>query len=376
MRYNLSKTKRRPRSNKKGALKGLRNNKTKVVKKRRIEQRGGGTFPELINFILTNNANAVANCIREEIRPSLYHKFVGRVEEGGNAVFQGNTALYTACRSPDPNVDMVKTLHFFGFKPDTPNNNENGSFPQHGVVAAAQEIMTQGVSDPMKVPKLQKLVLILEELKKNGADMRIKNKVGPTGGYTAFEEYTNPSIDLRTNSTRVSIYNTIQQINPLLSETIGYLLNPNPPSAPPSAPPPPPSVYTDQLPQGALPLCNLQELPDTQQYSIERMRNYSNEFNSKYYFIYNGNNHYFCANINWLIDREFSDSTQAGKPGSINSFRVTYLDTTFNFSYTRPGPSSVGGPFTAYPKGPQHVSFNIEEPRCRIYAKVEMLPES
>lgn len=42
MRQNLSRTKRRQSSNKKGALKGIHNNKTKIVKKRRIVQRGGG----------------------------------------------------------------------------------------------------------------------------------------------------------------------------------------------------------------------------------------------------------------------------------------------------------------------------------------------
>jgi hypothetical protein len=359
MRYNLSKTKRRPRSNKKGALKGLHNNKTKVVKKRRIEQRGGGTLPELIHYIQTD-PNGVSDYIRLKIEPSLYNQFVAMNSGNGRMVqITGPTALYTACSLLQPNPNLVNTLLFFGFKPDTPNNDDSGSFPQHGVVEAAGAIIRSQDHKSSKNQKLEKLVNVLGLLRNYGARMEYLNKQS----VTAMGKY-NERI-----SGNPSIYEGIYGISQELSKNIYDLLSPETPYVHP----PHPSVYADQPPQGALPPCDLLELPDSYNYNTEPNK----DVKSKYYFTYNRKNYYFCANINWLIDSTFRDTAQAGKPGSTNSFNVTYSGTTFTFSYKHAHLSSVGGALPAPPEGPQHVSFNIEDHRCRIDdADVGMLPQS
>ena len=358
MRYNLSKTKRRPRSNKKGALKGLRNNKTKVVKKRRIEQRGGGKFSELIDHILKNNTVAVANCIREEIEPSLYHKFVAMNSGHGRMVqFTGPTALYTACSLPDPNPNLVNTLLFFGFNPNTPNNDRDRSYPQHGVVAAAGAIIRSGDDPYKKKQKLGRLVNVLGSLRNYGAHMEYKN----IRDLTAMGEY------ITENQGHNSIYDILytssdQELNDL-GKSIHNLLD----SATPYVPPPP-SVHVVKPSEDALPPCDLSELPESQHYSIEP--NSSFGFKSKYYFIYNGKHYYFCANINNSIDKEFRKSTMTGQPSSINRFEVTNVDTdrvvptTFNFSYKRSQIPAVG--MSIHYLGPERVSFNIEGDRCSI----------
>jgi hypothetical protein len=359
MRYNLSKTKRRPRSNKKGALKGLRNNKTKVVKKQRIEQRGGGTYQALIQYIRTNNTIAVANYIRREIEPSLNHQFVERNPEVGGDPITGPTALYTACSLLEPNPNLVNTLLFFGFNPNTPNNDGDRSYPQHGVVAAAGAIISSGDPDFSKKQKLRNLVNVLGLLRNYAAQMDNTN----TSGDTAMGEYINK------NQGHNSIYQAINSLDQELSTSISHLLS--------SATPPTPIVYVVQPSKDALPPCELSVLPESQHYSIEP--NSSFGFKSKYYFIYNGQNYYFCTKINDSITRAFSDSTQAGQPGSINTFNVTNEDTdtgvptTFNFSYKRSQIPAVGMSIPYL--GPELVSFNIKDHGCRITnAAVRMLP--
>lgn len=369
MRYNLSKTKRRPRSNKKGALNGLRNNKTKVVKKRRIEQRGGGTYQGLISLIQSGDANSVADYIRKEIEPSLNHQFVAMNSGDGRMVqITGPTALYTACSLLEPNPNLVDTLLFFGFNPNTPNNDSIGSYPQHGVVAAAGAIISSPGPNFSKKQKLRNLVNVLGSLRKYHALMNNTNK----RVLTALDEYITKNQDQQ--SMNGLLYNSSEQELKDLGKSIHDLLDPATPYVPP-----PPRVHVVQPSKDALRPCDLSELPESQHYSTERSTIVG--FMSKYYFIYNDKPYYFCAKINDSITRAFSDSTQAGKPGSINTFNVTNEDTdtrmptTFNFSYSRGQIPGVGQVATAL-RSNEHVSFNIEEPRCRIYAKVEMLPES
>lgn len=365
MRYNLSKTKRRPRSNKKGALKGLRNNKTKVVKKRRIEQRGGGTYQILISLI-QKTPDRVADYIRNEITPSLNHQFVERNPQGGGYSIMGPTALYTACSLLEPNPNLVDTLLFFGFNPNTPNKDSIGSYPQHGVVAAAGAIIRSDDDPYNKKQKLGKLVNVLGSLRNYGAHMEYEN----IRGLTAMGEYINK------NQGQQSIYQAINSLDRELSTIISYLLSSETPYVPP---PHPPSVHVVQPSEGALRPCALDVLPYSQHYSTERSSIVG--FKSKYYFIYNGQTYYFCAKINELIDKGFNDSMQYAQPNHINTFKVTNEDTdtksstTFNFSYTRSQIPGVGQVPTAL-RSNEVVSFNIEEPRCMIKAKVEMLPET
>lgn len=365
MRYNLSKTKRRPRSNKKGALKGLRINKTKVVKKRRIEQRGGGTYQGLISLIQLSDANKVADYIRDVINPSLYHQFVERNPEGGGEPIMGPTALYTACSLSEPNPILVDTLLFFGFKPNTPNKDDIGSYPQHGVVAAAGAIISSH-NDVRKKQKLGMLVNVLESLSKYGARMESRNK----RGVTAMDEYMNK------NQGQQSIYEAINGLGGEyeLGQKINYLLS----SSKTTYVPPPPV----QPLQGAPPQCTLQELPESQHYSTEPSSIVG--FKSKYYFIYNHKNYYFCAKINDSIDKGFIASMKYAQPGSINNtFQVenentyTKLSTIFNFSYTRGKIPEVGQAFPAL-RSTERVSFNIEgDDVCSITnAEVRMLTSS
>lgn len=366
MRYNLSKTKRRPRSNKKGALKGLRNNKTKVVKKRRIEQRGGGSYQELIGLI-QKNPDSVANYIRLNIEPSLYHQFVERNPEVGGDPITGPTALYTACRLPEPNPNLVNTLLFFGFNPNTPNKDGIGSFPQHGVVAAAGAIIRSDDTSYNKKQKLGKLVNVLGSLRNYGAHMEYKN----TRDFTALNEYITENQGQQ--SMNGLLYNSSDQALKDLGKSILDLLGPATPYVPPH-----PSVHVVKPSEDALPPCVLDVLPESQHYSREP--NSSFGFKSKYYFIYNSQNYYFCAKINDSITRAFSDSMQHAQPGYIIRFEVTNEDTdtksstTFNFSYTRSQIPGVGQVPTAL-RSNESVSFNIEEPICRITnAQVGMLP--
>lgn len=366
MRYNLSKTKRRPRSNKKGALKGLRNNKTKVVKKRRIEQRGGGSYQELIGLI-QKNPDSVANYIRNEITPSLNHQFVERNPQGGGDPIMGPTALYTACSLPDPNPILVNTLLFFGFNPNTPNKDGIGSYPQHGVVAAAGAIIISPDTDSGKKQKLGKLVNVLGLLRNYGAHMESKN----IRDLTAMGEYITENQGQQ--SINGLLYNSSDPALKDLGKSIHDLLGPATPYVPP------PRVHVVKPSEDPLRPCDLSELTESQHYSRERSSIVG--FESKYYFIYNLQKYYFCVKINELIEKGFNDSMQYAQPGSNKTFNVTNEDTntrvptTFTFSYTRAQLPGVGHVATAL-RINESVSFNIEEPRCRINAKVEMLPET
>ena len=269
MRQHVAKTKRRQHSNKKGALKGLRNNKTKVVKNRRIVQRGGGTYQDLVGIIRGGNPNNVANHIRHMMYPELRRLFItppNRDEIDDQN--RGNTALYTACRSPNPNVEMVNTLLYFGFKPDTGNYNKNGSFPQHGVVAAARDIMTtqSHVQIQYKIHNIEQLLLILEALKRAGADMSIQNRYN----FTAFQEYSDRFSDGTITK------NMIETFSPQIGERISNLLNPE--YHPPPPPPPP------------IPECKLLKLPDSRHYTVQPSQN-------RFGFHYKDTNYYFCKEI-------------------------------------------------------------------------------
>ena len=235
-RENLSKTKRRQSSNKKGDLDGI-NNKTKV-NKRRIVQRGGTTRQKLKELIISGNVAEVNSLILAVIYPLLNHHFIHHTTASGD----GNSALYTACRSTNPKIEMVSTLLYFGFKPDTPNNNENGSYPQHGVVAAAKDIINSTEDRGSKVSKLHSLRAILQELKNSGADMKIKNMYNNT----AFEEYTT-----MVGTEKEIVSGKIKLLDVDLDLNIRYLLYPDTGAAPDYRDPPP--GYGVHLPRYSAP---------------------------------------------------------------------------------------------------------------------------
>lgn len=150
----------------------------------------------------------------------------------------GNTVLYSACRSLDPNLEIVELLLGFGFSPNIPNGENppngqvNASYPQHGVVAAASEILgSKELTLEQKKEKLKVLKAILEKLRSNGADMSLKNRVGP--GYTAEEEYSTRFGEFSAGVPPLSIEGRIHKIDPNLSISIRDLLRP-----PPGPPPP------------------------------------------------------------------------------------------------------------------------------------------
>ena len=228
MRQNLSKTKRRQSSNKKGALKGIHNNKTKIVKKRRIVQRGGSKYDDLVTAVMSGNVDDVSRILR-----------TGGVDHFHNYWPEDNTVLYTACRSPNPNLEMVKLLLTCRFEPNIPNG-QNRSYPQHGVVAAANQILgSEQLSLEQQNEKLNVLKDILVELRSKGADMSLKNRLRNRSEYTAYTEYS----DMFGQVPTPSIEDNISRVNPDLSSKIKELLRPPPHgySAPPpgyGAPPP------------------------------------------------------------------------------------------------------------------------------------------
>jgi hypothetical protein len=220
-RQNLSKTKRRQSSNKKGALKGIHNNKTKANKLRRIVQRGGGTYDELVKVVKSGNVTDVIRILK-----------FGGVAHFNNYRPEDNTVLYTACRSPNPNLGMVQLLLERKFFPNIPNG-QNGSYPQHGVVAAANQILgNEQLSLEQKNEKLIVLKDILEELRRKGADMSLKNRLKNGAEYTAYTEYS----DMFGQEPTPSIEDNISRFNADLSSRIKELLRPLP--GPPPGPPP------------------------------------------------------------------------------------------------------------------------------------------
>lgn len=257
--------------------------------------------------------------------------------------------------------------YFFGFNPDTPNNDEIGSFPQHGVVEAAGAIIRSQDNDYNKKRELGKLVNVLGSLRKSGANMEDINRQS----VTALGKYNERISD------KPSISDGIYQLvtgNDDLGKRINDLLSPETPYVHP----PHPSDAV-QPPQGAPPQCDLLKLPYSYNYNTERSSVVG--FESKYYFTYKDNLYYFSSDMNKLIDDAFKGTTQAGQPGDIKTFNVRNEDkynkssTTFNFSYKRPHPPGIGGSIPYL--GPEHVSFNIEGVvRCRIDADVGMLPQS
>ena len=294
MRQNLSKTKRRQSSNKKGALKGIRNNKTKANKLRRIVQRGGGNRHELNLRITSNDVVQVSNYIRHAFYPSLYEQFINNSTQP-----PGNSALYTACRSTNPNIDIVKTLLFFGFKPDTPNHNENGSYPQHGVVAAADEIIRLVLRHEETQKRLNVLKDILEELNRAGADMRLTNKFG----YTAYTEYSTRFVAVAGNPPSPSIEDRFRAFDTALSIEITQLLH-SPPGHPPGygAPPPgysaPPHVHRVTGEVSFYPeFYNKFQGEPNKLPGLQETSNYQTTVNRNSYFTYKGVSYYFSQHI-------------------------------------------------------------------------------
>ena len=241
MRKNLSKTKRRPRSNKKGALKGIRNNKTKV-NKRRIVQRGGNKkYDDLVTAVMIGIVDDVSRILQK-----------GDVADFHNYRPENNTVLYTACRSPTPNLGMVQLLLTWGFEPNIPNghNGHNGSYPQHGVVAAAKYIIGDGILYPhQNTEELNSLETILKALKQSHADMSLKNKLQ----YTAYDEYSIGFIDVPGTPPLPSIESRIAVIDHDLSVRIRDLLRPPPGPPPPGYGAPPPGYGAPPPGYGAPP---------------------------------------------------------------------------------------------------------------------------
>jgi hypothetical protein len=241
---------------------------------------------------------------------------------------------------------MVNILLFFGFKPDIRNNNENGSFPQHGLVAAAGEIMGPSEFPQNKLQKLQQLVRILEALNLSGEDKSKKNRLG----YTAFEEFTGFTKD------KPSIENTISKSYREISTKIHNLLNPNPP------PPPHPITHPSSAPD-IQSICNVD-------YLIRQNYITSDNIGTSFFTI-DGSTYYFSNEVNDICVKAYSAMIDAytgyGKVGGstrtftftvglvitfaceINSFGKGTITATFNDGYSNKcnlelGPFAYIGP--------------------------------
>ena len=343
-RQNLSKTKRRQSSNKKGALKGIHNNKTKVNKKRRIVQRGGGTYDELVKVVKSGNVTDVIRILK-----------FGGVAHFNNYRPEDNTVLYTACRSPNPNLGMVQLLLERNFFPNIPNG-QNGSYPQHGVVAAANQILgNEQLSLEQKNEKLIVLKDILEELRRKGADMSLKNRLKNGAEYTAYTEYS----DMFGQEPTPSIEDNISRFNADLSSRIKELLRPlpGPPPGPPpgygppahamgygapppgySAPPPPHPMGYSAPPHVHIVTgkastffpefySKFQGEPNKLQ-SLQDSSNYQPSENGNSYFTYKGVSYYFSHHIQNLIDK---NKTTTIKRFGEGLFYFTYGENTYHF---------------------------------------------
>ena len=90
------------------------------------------------------------------------------------------SVLYLACRSPNTSLDVVKFLIQKGCNANLPNGQPSGSMPQHGVVKSLQEAISKSTSSQDLEHFAERLLLILMELKKNGATMGYRNMYGHT----------------------------------------------------------------------------------------------------------------------------------------------------------------------------------------------------
>jgi hypothetical protein len=235
-KHRVQKTKRSRRLNKNRSVKGIRgNNKTKVVGKRRnIVQRGGGRIDDLVGRIYGLNK------IEGEIPESFIDTIMADVtventqqrtqieKPDGSLVNDGTTLLYAASRLNRPSPYLVSKIlektqdqhtgtsmgsvlkKMSGKERSStwnriiPNGSSNGSYPQHGAVQAAREILEKcSIRDDVTAyNKLNEIIKILKLLKEYDAKvpkltgdmtplMKLPNKLRDgEWGFTAYQEFT------------------------------------------------------------------------------------------------------------------------------------------------------------------------------------------
>eukprot|EP00047_Mylnosiga_fluctuans_P007014 m.250588 g.250588 ORF g.250588 m.250588 type:complete len:1718 (+) comp16785_c0_seq1:95-5248(+) len=100
---------------------------------------------------------------------------------GANAVdpSRGNTLLYTACRGPACNPDIVTLLLRRGASPLQPSGIAQ-SLPQHAVVQNYVEVMSASTHVAASGELVARLARILDELRAHGADFGRANSAGLT----------------------------------------------------------------------------------------------------------------------------------------------------------------------------------------------------
>jgi hypothetical protein len=237
----VQKTKRNRRLNKNRSVKGIRgNNKTKVVGKRRnIVQRGGGEINNLVGRIFALDTleedeipNSVIDTIMDDVTVQNTQERTPIKKPDGSIVNDGISLLYAACRLKNhPSHYLVRKIlekmqdqHSgisFGALLKRVNGNVRGSewnriipnglsvpsagsYPQHGAVQAAREILENRtiLNDETTYTKLKKIIEILNLLKEYDSKvpkasgimrppiMELPNKLGPdNGGFTAYQEF-------------------------------------------------------------------------------------------------------------------------------------------------------------------------------------------
>ena len=235
-KHRVQKTKRSRRLNKNRSVKGIRgNNKTKVVGKRRnIVQSGGGRIDDLVGRIFGLNTiegeipNSVIDNIMKDVTVENTRELTSIEKPDHSIVNDGISLLYAACRlknHPSPYLvskilDKMRDQHtgtsagslyksLIGKERSSewnriiPNGSSNGSYPQHGAVQAAREILEKCPTqdDVTTNTKLNEIIKILKVLKEYDASvpkltgiqnalMTLPNNLSGVGSFTAYEEFT------------------------------------------------------------------------------------------------------------------------------------------------------------------------------------------
>ena len=238
-KHRVQKTKRNRRLNKNRSVKGIRgNNKTKVVgKRRKIVQRGGGRIDDLVGRIVGLDTiegeipQTHIDNIMKDVTVKNTQELTPIENPDGIIVDDGMSLLYAAFRLENPSPYLVRKIlektqneHtgttvgslFKSLTRKERNSDWNriipngltvssaGSYPQHGAVQAAREILENCtiLNDETTYTKLNKIIEILNLLKeydakvpKAGGDMtplmKLPNKLGRDNwGFTAYQEFS------------------------------------------------------------------------------------------------------------------------------------------------------------------------------------------
>ena len=156
--------------------------------KRRTMQTGGGHAELITSIVLEDYEGVEANI---ENLPQNKKDAEAKPNDIFEFPVKGRTALYLACRLPNPNPEIVKLLLDNEFRPNSRNNGDanlgNGAFPLHGVVEAIKETIAK-----TKIPKFSKILEIIQLLKDSGAILGVKNSHGLTA-YDEYEAYVKPT---------------------------------------------------------------------------------------------------------------------------------------------------------------------------------------